>query len=100
MWPHQCKCLNLQTDPCPLVGVDFQKLRGKHIFLRHVIDIKLPLLWMVDLFINWVMHVIPSCIFNSKKDKHYQWCLWDLVLLLTSSGRAQKSFLLENQARA
>ena len=89
---NQCKWLSLQTDPAPLVGVDLQKLRGKHIFLRHVIDIKPSLLWMVDLFINRDMRVIPSCIFNSKKDIALPMVSLGARFIVDILGNSPKSF--------
>lgn len=63
---YQYKWLGLQTYLTPLVGIDLQKLGGKHIFMRYVIDIKPPLLWVVDLIIISDMSVLPSCHLHSK----------------------------------
>lgn len=64
---YQCKWLSPQTYLTPLVGTDLQKLGGKRIFMRYVIDVKPPLLWMVDLIINYDMSVLLSCHFPFQK---------------------------------
>lgn len=63
---YQYKGLSLQTYLTPLLGIDPQKIGGKYIFMRYVIDIKTPLLRVVDLIIISDMSVLPSCHFHSQ----------------------------------